>query len=127
MSSKHLHDLRALERVAKLRSDIEMKKFSVFRGRVNTARAKIAQMEDSLQDLYEVPAAFSVAEARLTNALTIDRVHAIAREEAHLARLLPAFEMARQAAVKEFGRVEVLRKLHDNLSAELDLKKRRKE
>ncbi|MDF3607271.1 hypothetical protein PE067_14725 [Paracoccus sp. DMF-8] len=118
--------LTGLEQVARLRSDIEMKKFSIFRAKVVAVQARLSQLQDQLRGYYDVPAAFSLDEARLTNALTVETLQSIAREEAHLQRMLPAFEMARAAATKEFGRVQVLRQLGEDLDHQRDLIARRR-
>lgn len=124
--TKQMKALSALEQVAKLRSDIEMKKFSIFRAKVVAVQARIAQLEDQLQRYYTVPVAFSLEEARLTSALTVETLQSLAREKSHLERMLPAFELARAAATKEFGRVQVLRQLGKDLVKERDLVARRK-
>lgn len=124
--TRQMKALAGLEQVAKLRSDIEMKKFSIFRAKVVAVQARLSQLQDQLQGYYDVPAAFSLDEARLTHALTVETLQSIDREEAHLQRMLPAFELARAAATKEFGRVQVLHRLSEDLAKERDLIARRK-
>lgn len=124
--TRQLKSLAGLERVAKLRSDIEMKKFSIFRAKVAATQSRIAQIEQQLQGYYDVPSALTIDEARLTNALTVETLQTLVREQAHLQRMLPAFELARSAATKEFGRVQVLQQLAEDLRKERDFTARRK-
>lgn len=105
-------DLAKLQDLAQLRSDIEMRRFSVYRAHVAAAQSRIADIRGQLQDLYESDAAFSVAQARLANALAGDHARALSRAEADLARIMQGFMAARTAAIREFGRLRVLDSLH---------------
>lgn len=118
--------LAKLGRLAQLKSDLEMRRFSAFRAHVEAGRSRIAAMEERLQSLYDVPEAFSVAQARLTNAMTVAQVGALDQEKAGLAQLLPRFEVARQAAVREFGRAEVIRQIRQDQRQALRLELSRK-
>lgn len=118
--------LAKLARLAQLRSDIEMRRFSAFRGYVEASRARIGAIEAGLQALYHGDEAFSVAGARLTNALTGEQMRLLQREEEELSRMLPRFEIARQAALREFGRAQVVRRIGTDLQQALDEKNRRK-
>ncbi|ARC36496.1 hypothetical protein A6J80_08990 [Paracoccus yeei] len=103
--------LAQLERLARLKSDLEMRRFSAYRAHVTAAEERIAAIRDDLQAIHAAPAAFSVAEARLANALAGERTRALLRAEADLRQMLPGFEAARALAKREFGRVEVLKTL----------------
>lgn len=107
--------LAELQRLAQLKSDLEMRRFSAFRSRVDVAQAQIRAIEQDLRDIYASKGEFSIEEARLANALAGERSRALLRAELALEQMLPSFEVARQAAVSEFGRVEVLRSVRQDL------------
>lgn len=107
--------LAELQRLAQLKSDLEMRRFSAFRIRVDMAQAQIRRIEQDLRDIYASKGEFSIEEARLANALAGERSRALLRAELALEQMLPSFEVARQAAVREFGRVEVLRSVRQDL------------
>ncbi len=109
--SRKTEALGKLQRLAQLRSDLEMRRFSAFRAHVTAARARVSALEENLQAIYQSPTAFSVPEARLANALAGECSRALLRAEADLQQMLPAFDAARQAATREFGRAEVLKSL----------------
>lgn len=109
--SRQADALAALGRLAQIRSDLEMRRFSAFRQHVEAARERIASLEQDLQALYQQDASFSVAEARLANALAQDHSRALIKAERDLGQILPGYEAARAQAVREFGRVEVLKSL----------------
>lgn len=109
--SRKTETLGRLERVARLKSDLEMRRFSAFRAHLMAARARVAHLEDELETVYRSDNPFSVAEARLTNALAGDTSRALIRAEGELSRMLPGFEKARQSAVRAFGRAEALKDL----------------
>lgn len=107
--------LAELQRLAQLKSDLEMRRFSAFRSRVDVAQAQIRAIEQDLRDIYASKGEFSIEEARLANALAGERSRALLRAELALEQMLPSFEVARQATVREFGRVEVLRSVRQDL------------
>lgn len=107
--------LAELQRLAQLKSDLEMRRFSAFRSRVEVAQAQIRAIEQDLRDIYDANGDFTIEEARLANALASERSRALLRAELALQQMLPGFEMARQAALHEFGRVEVLRSARQDL------------
>lgn len=125
--TRQMKALNGLGQVAKLRADIEMKKFSIFRAKVVAVQTRIAHLDQQLHGYYNVSTPFSVEEAKLTHALTVETLQSLAREEMHLQRMLPAFEMARAAATKEFGRVQVLRRLGEDQVARRELIASRKQ
>jgi len=105
---------RGIERLAglaRLRSDLEMRRLAAYQAHVEAARAQIAAIGDELEALYRSEAAFSLSGARVTNALAGDRSRALGRAEQELDRMLPGFEAARAVAIREFGRVQVLDRL----------------
>ncbi|WP_347267339.1 hypothetical protein [Paracoccus sp. (in: a-proteobacteria)] len=107
--------LAQLQRIARLKADLEMRRFAALRGHVDAARATVSRLEGEIEGLYRAERAFSPAEARLTNALAGDCGRALGRAERDLQRLLPAYEVARQAASRALGRAEALGMLQDGL------------
>lgn len=118
--------LGQLERLARLKSDLEMRRFSAYRAHVTAAEARIEAIRGDLQALYATGTAFSLPEARLANALAAERTRALMRAETDLRQMLPGFEAARALAMREFGRVEVLRTLGRDAAAEMRDRKDRK-
>lgn len=117
MSAATPAQLARLQRLAQLKSDLEMRRFSAYRSRVEVAQGQISAIQQDLQAIYASTSAFSIEEARLANALAGERSRALLRAEQALQQMLPGFETARQAAIREFGRVEVLRSVRDDLLA----------
>lgn len=115
--SRKTDTLGRLARVARLKSDLEMRHFSAFRAHLMAARARVAHLEDELEAVYRSDSPFSVAEARLTNALAGEASRALIQAEGELSRLLPGFEKARQTAVRAFGRAEALNELRSTSHA----------
>ena len=109
--SRKTEMLGKLERVARLKSDLEMRRFSAFRAHLMAARARVEDLGDELEAVYRSDSPFSVAEARLTNALAGETSRALIKAEDELARMLPGFERAMQSAARAFGRAEALKNL----------------
>lgn len=124
--SDRVQKLKQLQDLARLRSDMEMRRFSAFRANVAAAKERISGLHQDLARLYEVPDEFTVANAKLTNALTIEKLHALEVEEQQLQHMMPGFEVARKAAAREFGRCEVIGQLRDRLIAERNAIRQRK-
>lgn len=112
---KSAKQLEQLARLAQIRSDTELKRFAAFRAHVDAIAAQSAQMHEKLGAVYARPEAFSVAEARLANQEAGRLAHSAARLDAELNRLRPGFDVARLRAMREFGRVQVLKKLADEI------------
>lgn len=104
--------LGRLEQVARLKSDIEMRRFSAFRAHLVAARERVSRLEDDLQAIYDSDSSFSVTGARLTNAIACEKSRALMVAEKEVEQMLPAFDAARQRAVRKFGRAEVLKDMH---------------
>ena len=109
--SRKTEMLGKLERVARLKSDLEMRRFSAFRAHLMAARARVEDLGDELEAVYRSDNPFSVAEARLTNALAGETSRALIKAEGELARMLPGFEKAMHSAARAFGRAEALKDL----------------
>lgn len=106
-----LKRVRQLVDLAQMRSDAEMKRFSAFRAHVERMAAQRADCQGRIDAIYRADAPFSVAEARLANAESGRLGRAILQADAEIARLKPGYDAARQRAVREFGRVQVLKQL----------------
>ncbi|WBU56734.1 hypothetical protein [Paracoccus sediminicola] len=103
--------LKRLAKLAEIRSDAELKRFSAFRTHMDMLVARKAAAEARLSASFAQPKAFSIAEARLANAEAGRLAREMAALDAEMARMRPGFEAARQKAVQEFGRVQALTKL----------------
>lgn len=123
---KELENLSRLQRLAKLKSDLEMRRFSAYRASVVSTKGRIATLKQDLHELYRGDGDHSIAGARLMNALAGEKMRALQREDAQLRKMLPGFEAARQLALREFGRAEVLHQLGENLKEEGRLNEQRK-
>ncbi len=108
---KNAKQLKQLARLAQIRSDAELKRFVAFRTHVDAVRLQGEQMRGKLASVYERNDAFSIAEARLASQEAGRIAHRIAQVDVELARLWPSFDIARQRAVREFGRVQILNRL----------------
>ncbi len=107
------HKLAALERVARLRSDMELRKFAAFRAhisalnmRIDTLRAALATglAEDVSTDLTQMRTAAMRAGCDIRQLM--DAQH-------ELASLSDRFERSRNAAAREFGRARVVGQLRE--------------
>jgi len=110
--------LAGLERIAGLKADLEMRRLAAFRTHVEAARHRISRLQAEFASLGRSDQPFSVAGARLTNALAGECSRALLAAEDELARMLPGYEAARQAALREFGRVQALRSLRRDLATQ---------
>lgn len=118
--------VKQLERLARLRSDLQMRRFSAFRAHVETAKDQIRQLEGEMAAIFDGTQEFSVASARLTNVMAGDCSRSLIRAEQNLQQLLPGYEAARQEAIREFGRAEVLTKIGHDLVEDARQKLNRK-
>ena len=111
---KSVEQLEQLARLAQIRSDAELKRFSTFRAYIDSVATQVQNAQNCLSLIYEQDEAFSIAEARLANQEAGRLAHGIVQMHSELDRLRPSFDVARLRAVKEFGRVQVLKKItHD--------------
>lgn len=114
----HLADLARLQRLAQLRADMQMRKFSVFRTHMTALQTRMEQLQAQMRAGYATEGAFSIIDARQSHALTRAAAQELRRCEAELAGLRPRFEAMRAQAVREHGRAGVLSHLHDRTAAE---------
>ena len=106
--------LGALLRVAQLKSDLELRKFSAFRAHVVAVEARIGAIRGELSDLCASVAPESLPDLRAAAAIAGRNADALLRAEADLARMRPGFDAARAKAVREFGRAQVLSQLKES-------------
>lgn len=103
--------LAALERIARLKADREMRKLAAFREMVLSAQERVAASQHALGQSYSSAAPLSVPEARMANAQAGRSARDMARAKAELEHLQPRFDKLREAACREFGRAEALAEL----------------
>lgn len=106
--------LSALERVARLRAEQELKKLAAFRLHVMAAHEQVEASRAAMAQSYAADAPLSVAEARMANAQAGRAARDLSRAQAELARMQPRFDQMRERAGREFGRAEVLAKMAEN-------------
>ncbi|MCQ0971057.1 hypothetical protein MLD63_11550 [Paracoccus sp. TK19116] len=100
--------LKALERLARIKADRELKKFAAFSLHVSAARARVEGFQTALLQAHQAASPLSLPEARAANAQAGRTARQLIQADAELARMLPRFEVARQQASRDFGRAEVL-------------------
>lgn len=108
MSRKEADKLQKLEQIARLKADLELKKFAAFNSHVTAAQTRIDSLQIALTQCYDATAPLTLDEARMANAQAARSARQIVQAKAELARMMPRFEVARQAASRQFGRAEVL-------------------
>ncbi|RNF32906.1 hypothetical protein [Paracoccus methylarcula] len=108
---KHAGKLAALERIARLKAERELRKFAAFNEHMQAARLRAGHLREVLEQSYRSDAPLSLPEARLANAQASRAARELRVADRELERLTPRFEQARRAAVREFGRAEALREL----------------
>jgi len=111
--------LRSLEHVARLKANLELRRFAALRRHVAAIDARIGALEAELEATAAVwGEAATLAEMRRVNALTRAAVEDREETMALRAKLEPAHEAARQAAAKAFGRAEAMAELARMAEAE---------
>lgn len=106
-----IRKLAALERIARLKAERELKKFAAFSAHMTAARQRVEALQAALDQSYRSTAPLGLAEARMANAQAGRAARELRRADQELHRLRPRFDAARQDAVREFGRAEVLLEL----------------
>lgn len=114
MDKKAIARLRKLQRVAEMKSDMELRRFSAFRAHMSQLHGAIEDQKQLLQQEFSTDRPFSVAEAQLAAALAGAAARRITATEAEIARMTPKFEEARQKAMREFGRAQVIKTIGDD-------------
>lgn len=106
-------ELKALEHVARLKADMELRRYAALHRHALALETRIMALGDELSATSASwGRAASLQETRLVNRLT--RVMVEERSEVQMARarVEPTHEAARQAAIKAWGRAEALAELH---------------
>lgn len=106
-----LHDLAALERIARLRAEQELKKLAAFRSHVLAAHERAEASRAAMAQSYAAAAPLGIAEARMANVQAGRAARDLARAQQDLRQMQPRFDMLRQHAGREFGRAEALAEL----------------
>lgn len=105
-------DLAALEKVARLKADLELRKYAALHRQATALDARIAVLEDEVHETATSwGMAASRAETKLVNTLTRAMVDETVETEIARRRIEPAHEAARQVAAKAWGRAEALAEL----------------
>lgn len=110
--------LDELAKLAKIRSDLEMKRFAAFRAHFDVLEEQKSQNKTLLAAAFKRKTAFSIAEARLANLEAGLITRDILRLETELKRIRPGVDNARKRAVWEFSRVQALKKLAEKARTE---------
>ena len=110
-------DLGRLERVARLKADVELKRFAAFRRHVAGLQADADRIAAGIIAEAARGAPASVDEARLAHAITRQMAGERIAVEGEIDRLRPAFDTARQAAAQAYGRAEVIAALGRRMAA----------
>ncbi|WP_134724876.1 hypothetical protein [Paracoccus luteus] len=116
--SRTIAALRKLEAVARLKADIELRRFSAFRTQVVAAETRIEASRRDLAAAASSDPGAALADWRVAHALVGYRAEALTRAQVDLDRMRPGFDAARQTAARAFGRAEALRELRATLGAQ---------
>lgn len=100
--------LRALEQIARIKADLELKKFAAFSQHMIQAQRRADALQAALTQSYHSKAPLGLAEARMANVQAGRSARELRQAERDILRLKPKFEAARKDAAREFGRAEVL-------------------
>ena len=117
---KSSRDLKKLEQVARLKAEIELKKFAAFSNHMTAARARVDSLQVALTQCYQSVAPLTLSDARIANAQAGRSARELDQAHAELARMQPRFDAARQVAAREFGRAEALYDLSIRLTKPRD-------
>lgn len=104
-------ELAALERLARLRAEQELKKFAAFSQHMTALRNRVTQSQRILEESYQSLAPLTVPEARMANAQAARAAREYHNAKREIEQMLPRFEEIRRVAAREFGRAEVLLEL----------------
>lgn len=116
--SRTIAALGKLQAVARLKADIELRRFSAYRSQVIAAEQRL---EVSRQDLAAAASSRPGAgldDWRVAHALVGYRAETLTRAQVDLDAVRPGYEAARQTAARAFGRAEALRALGQALNAQ---------
>lgn len=103
--------LDQLARLAKIRSDAELKRFAAFRTQIDAVAAQKEAQQARLAASFAQSDAFTIAGARLANLEAGGLAREIGRLDSEFQRMKPGFDATRNSAMREFGRVQALQRL----------------
>ena len=109
--SRKADRLRALERIARVKADRELHRFTLYRTQAETMRQQVETIRAELVEAMRPPEADGLAPWRLASALVGYRAAQLHRAEVAFDRMKPGLDAARAAAAQAFGRVEALAEL----------------
>ena len=113
--------LSKLAKLAEIRSDTELRRFAAFRSHIDALTVQQVEARSRLAGLFVQDDAFSIEGARMANQEAGRLAREGARLDAELDRLRPGYDVARQRAMREFGRVRAL----EQIAAEVHAKTRK--
>lgn len=115
--------LRQLQKIAQIKSDLEQRNFAAFRQHVTALETRRDDLCHQLAVQFDDQRPFSIAAARLANTLAGFTAGQIHKTDAEIAQITPKYDLARQRAAKEFGRAQILAELCENAKRDHALKK----
>ncbi len=116
--SRTIAALGKLQAVARLKADIELRRFSAYRSQVVAAEQRLEAGRQDLAAAASSSPGASLDEWRVAHALVGYRAEALTRAQVDLDAMRPGYEAARQTAARAFGRAEALRALGQTLNAQ---------
>lgn len=110
--------LSKLEAVARLKADVELRRFSAYRSQVVAAEQRLEVGRQELAAAASSRPGASLDEWRVAHALVGYRAETLRRAQVDLDAMRPGYEAAQQTAARAFGRAEALRALGQTLDAQ---------
>lgn len=104
--------LAALKKLAQLRSDLELKKFSAFGQHMQMLQTRVANAQSMMAAGYAASDGSDMMAMRLGHEITRSAAAELYRAENEILSMRPKFDLARGKAIREFGRAEVIGRLH---------------
>lgn len=120
--------LGRLARIARVKADGELRAYAARRAQAEAMQRQLDAVRAELAQAIAAPTAPDApAEWRQTAALVGYRSEQLRQAEVALARIRPGLELARQAAMRAFGRSEALSQLQALTRAQAQLDRQRRE
>lgn len=111
--SRRSDQLGKLAGIARIRADIELRRFAAVRKQAAAMQGQIDAVRSDLAEAIAAPATDALEHWQQTAALVGYRAEAVLRAEIALKRMKPALDSAHAAAAAAFGRAEALVQLRD--------------
>lgn len=105
--------LAALERVARLKSDLELRKFAAFQAHISALNTRIATLRAALAAGLAEDASTDLTQMRAAAMRAGSDIRQLMDAQHELAALSDRFERSRGAAAREFGRARVVGQLRE--------------